>query len=90
MVSTLIVLEYVCCCESFSLHACTRTSTCLYFGRPPLFSFAAQFDRHIYHATTRLMGLYHAQRQNRTAFGEVDGDGFLPPLDARNHPIESE
>ena len=49
---------------------------------------AAQFDRHIYHATTRLMGLYHAQRQNRTSFGEVDGDGYLPPLDVRNHPID--
>jgi hypothetical protein len=48
-----------------------------------------QFDRHIYHATTRLMGLYHAQRQNASAFGESDGDGVLPPLDGRNHPLEN-
>ena len=62
----------------------------------------AQFDRHIYHATTRLMALYHAQRANRTRWGNSDGDGFLPPLTEvplnrgveglppvlPNHPIE--
>ena len=49
----------------------------------------AQFDRHIYHATTRLIGLYHSQRANATQFGESEGDGYLPPLTARNHPLEA-
>ena len=48
----------------------------------------AQFDRHVYHATTRLLALYHAQRQNRSSFGESEGDGYLPPLTPENHPIE--
>ena len=52
-------------------------------------AFDAQFERHIYHGTTRLMALFHAQRQNKTEFGEVDGDGYLPALDARNHPLEN-
>ena len=50
---------------------------------------AAQFDRHIYHATTRFLSLYAARRQNATAWGDVEGDGYFPPLTARNHPLES-
>ena len=35
------------------------------------------------------MALYHAQRQNRSAWGENEADGTLPPLDGRNHPLEN-
>ena len=77
----------------FTIESVTRVSGSpytVYWLDGPLWVMAmdAQFDRHIYHASTRLFGLYHAQRQNRSGFGDSEGDGYLPPLTAANHPIE--